>query len=195
MTTEDFLTRSAFADRQGWSPSYVTKLGYQGRLVFGPDPKLIDVAATLANLNLTHDPGKEYLRRHHVSVRIKKHVTAYLDPGAPPVGEENPKVADPKYWCVKTRREGALGDLAELELGRRRGDLVDRQSVEALAFASARSLRDTLLGLPVQLAPILATMTDSKAIETKLREVLQQVFSDAEKMAADDLARVCNESR
>ena len=44
-----FLNKSQFAVTQGYSPSYVTKLKKQGRLVMCSfDSKLIDVDATVA---------------------------------------------------------------------------------------------------------------------------------------------------
>ena len=43
-----FLTRKEFATRIDCVPSYVTKLGNQGRLVLSPDGKLVDVEASMA---------------------------------------------------------------------------------------------------------------------------------------------------
>jgi hypothetical protein len=191
---EKYLRKSAFAAQRGWSPSYVTKLGHQGRLVFCTDnPKLIDVEATLANLQCTCDPDKERLRQHHSAVRVEKHVTAFVKPDAPST-DESPSAADPKYWTNKTRREGALADMAQLELAKQLGDLVDRKKVEAMAFATGRMLRDAVLGLPTRLAPELATMTDAFEIEVKLRNAYRQVLSDMSKMAADDMAKLLEQS-
>lgn len=184
-----YLSRSKFAAEQGWSPSYVTKLGQQGRLVLDQDQKLVDVAATLARLRRTDDPGKASVRQHHAAARVEKHVGAHVKPDAPASDGPSSVGADPKYWGNKTRREGALAELAELELAKKRGELVDRQQVEAMAYAAGRTLRDTVLGLPTQLAPALTTMTDSYEIEIKLRDALRQVFADAAKMTAEDLSR------
>jgi hypothetical protein len=189
-----FLSKSKFAAEQGWSPSYVTKLGQQGRLVLCENKKLVNVDATLAMLRRTEDPGKEAIRQHHQAGRVEKHVGAHVKPDAP--GDDEPASAgtDPKYWGNKTRREGALAELAELELAKKRGELVERQRVEAMAFAAGRTLRDAMLGLPTQLAPVFATMTDSFQIEIKLRDALRQVFADAVKMTADDLIRASEQS-
>ena len=189
-----YLSKSKFAAERGWSPSYVTKLGQQGRLVLCPENKFVDVDATLAMLHRTDDPGKESVRQHHASARTEKHVGAHVRSDASS-GDETPGTgADPKYWDNKTRREGALAELAELELTKKRGELVDRQRVEAMAFAAGRSLRDTVLGLPTQLAPVFASMSDAFEIEIKMRDALRQVFTDAAKMTADDLMRVSEQS-
>ena len=189
-----YLTKSKFAAHQGWSPSYVTKLRDQGRLVMDAEKKLVDVPATLACLRRTADPGKECVRQHHAAARTEKHVGAHVRHDAPASDEGPANGSDPKYWDKKTRREGALAELAELELAKRRGELVDRERVEAMAFSVGRMLRDAVLGLPTQLAPELSTMTDSFQIEVKLREALRQVFADTAKMTADDLTRAMEPS-
>lgn len=182
------LSRSAFAASQGWSPSYVTKLGKQARLVFvDEDRKLIDVGATLAALARTEDPEKEAVRQRHASRRSEKMVR----PGS--VEEPETDAADPTYWAAKARRESALAELAEHELAKKRGDLVERSRVESAAYAIGRMLRDAVLGVPVQLAPQLVGMTDAFAIEQILRNGLRQVLEDHAKMTADDLARAMKE--
>lgn len=185
--SEKFLNRSAFAAQQGWSPSYVTKLGYQGRLVLCPDnPKLVDVEATLATLLSTGDPRKENVRQHHAADRVEKHVTAHIQPDAPS-NDEPAATADPKYWDAKARREHTLGELAELELAKKRGEQVDRSRVEAMSFAAGRMTRDAVLGLTPRLAAEFAAMTDAFEIEIKLRDALKQVFANVATMTADDL--------
>lgn len=162
----------------------MTKLGAQGRLVMVDDGKRVDVSATLERLSRTSSPEKDAVRARHAEARSKKYTAA--DSGA---SDDAAGSNDPKYWDNKTRREGALAELAELELSKKRGDLVDRARVESAAFAIGRMLRDAVLGLPTRLAPDMATMTDAFEIETKLRAALRQVFEDAAKMSADDLEK------
>ncbi|NNM70185.1 MAG: terminase small subunit [Gallionella sp.] len=182
-----YLSKSAFAAKQGWSPSYVTKLKDQGRLVLSKDGKQVDVDATLMLLGHTGDPGKEGVRQHHATARIDQHVGSQIRANSPNEPDANGK-ADPKYWDAKARREDTLAELAQLELARQRGNLVVRQRVEAMSFAAGRMLRDTMLGaLPTQLAPELASMTDPFEIEVKLRNALRQILLDMSKMTADDL--------
>lgn len=188
-----FLSRSEFASAQGWSPSYVTKLGKQGRLILDAEGKRVDVSATLAGLKRTEDPGKEAVRQRHAEGRTDKHVGAHVRPDAP-ADEVNTGAADPQYWNNKARREGALAELAELELAKKRGELVDRARVESAAFAIGRMLRDAVLGLPTQLAPALVSMTDAFEVETKLRAALRQVFEDTVKLTADDLDKAMEQT-
>ena len=183
-----YLTRSQFAERQGWSPSYVTKLGKQDRLVLSPDGKRVDVPATLARLARTTDPGKEGVRQHHAAARSERDTGKHVRPDAP---DETPGGfdADPKYWTNKARREGALAELAELDLAKKRGELVERSRVEAAANSAGRMLRDAMLGLPTQLAPELASLTDAFQVEIRMRDAIRQIFSDLAKMSADDFTK------
>lgn len=178
------LSRSAFAASQGWSPSYVTKLGKQERLVFADEAqKLIDVGATLAMLARTEDPEKEAVRQRHAGTRADK----LVQPDK--VEEPEPDAADPTYWAAKARRESALAELAEHELSKKRGDLVERVRVESASFAIGRMLRDAVLGVPTQLAPQIVGMGDAFQIEHLLRAALRKVLEDHARMTADDLAR------
>ena len=190
-----YLSKLRFAESQGWSPSYVSKLGSQGRLVLDEGKKLVNVTATLAGLRKTSDPGKSAVRERHQATRVERQVTDHIQVNAPVVDEPAvPSSSDPKYWDNKTRREGALAEMAELELSKKRGELVDRPRVEAMAFAAGRTLRDSVLGLPTRLAPLFATMTDPFEIEVQLRNALRQVFADAAKMTNDDLVRSAEQS-
>lgn len=189
------LKRAEFARQQGWDRSYITKLGKQGRLILSPDQKMVDVEATLAVLRKTDDPGKEHVRQLHAAGRTEKHVGIHVKHDAPsddelPAGNS----ADATYWESKARRESALAELSELELAKKRGGLVELPRVEAIAFAAGRTLRDSVLGLPTQLAPVFASMTDAFQIEVKMRDALRQVFADAAKMTADDLTRASEQS-
>jgi hypothetical protein len=184
-----YVRRSEFAALQGWSKAYVTELGHKGRLVLGPDSKLVDVDATRALLQHSSDPARTSTRRRHSLGRLGRDLGAGVLPASSSAAAPGAGDSDPNYWCTKTRREGALAELAELELAQRRGVLVDRARVESMAYASGRMLRDTVLGLPTQLAPQIAAMTDVSEIEAKLRTAFRQVFADAEGIIADDLQR------
>lgn len=194
--SEKFLSKSAFAARQCWSPSYVTKLKDQGRLVMHPDnPRLVDVAATLANLESTGDPHKSYLRQYHMKERIEKHVTSLIQPGVPTIEDDLSTSAGPRYWESKARRESSLASLAQDELERRRTELVDRQGVEGAASAIYSVLAGAFLDLCPLLASEIANMTDAFQIEIRLRDAFRQVLADTSKTGVEDLLKVTDTSR
>lgn len=190
-----YLTKSAFAAQQGWSPSYITKLKDQERLVLSEDKKLVNVEATLALLGKTRDPGKDGLREFHAAARLGKYVEDQdrLDkrretelPGA--------SNTDPKYWDAKARREQAMAEQAELDLAKKLGEHVERKRVEAMSFAAGRMTRDAVLGLTPRLAAEFAAMTDAFEIEIKLRDALKQVFANVATMTADDMEKAIEPS-
>ena len=57
---------------------------------------------------------------------------------------------------AKTRKETALADLRELELRRRRGELLERRVVENRVFELARRERDAWLTWPARVGAVLA---------------------------------------
>lgn len=190
-----FLRKSQFAAEQGWSRSYVTKLKDQKRLVLSADGKLVDVAATLEKLQSTNDPGKESVRQHHASGRAYKYAGSLVQPDTQTGEKVSDNInSDPTYWENKSRREIALAKLAELELAKRNGELVDRASVEAMSFATGRMTRDAIFGLLPSLASELALLKDTFQIEAKMREAVREVFIDLSKITADDLAKALESS-
>ena len=111
---------------------------------------------------------------------------------APPGSPDEP--SDPDYFSARTRRELALAQLAELELARTAGRQVDRERVAAVAMRIGRLLRDTVLGLPTPLAPVLAEMTDPLAVETRLTEALRAALSDVARLSTQDLEALLGEA-
>ena len=74
----------------------------------------------------------------------------------------------------RTRREAAEANLKEMELAKRRDELIDRKGAELAAQVTARTLRDTLIEtLPSKLAVELAAITDPWALECRLRESIR----------------------
>jgi hypothetical protein len=183
-----YVRRSEFAALQGWSKPYVTELGHKGRLVLSPDGKLVDVDATRALLQSSADPARESTRLRHTLDRIRRDTGLALElPLREPRGLDVAPAADPKYAFQKSRREGALAELAELELMDKRAALVDRVQVERIAQSAMNALRASFMELPAALAPQFAADTDAFAIETKLRESLRGVFIAAAKWTPCDL--------
>lgn len=64
-------------------------------------------------------------------------------------------------------------ELAELEAGKARGDLVPVAEVRSEAFQLGRSLRDALMVIPDRLAPTLACTTDPRQCHLLLSEEIR----------------------
>ncbi|MFJ3259856.1 terminase small subunit [Pseudomonas sp. NPDC086581] len=181
------MRKSEYADSRGWSRSYVSKLAREHRLVLAPDGKHVDAVATDALLKQTADPSKAGVTARHESNRVQNGVTDHLAPDAPPLPAAEP--APPgvhDFQKARAHREFYLGQLAEDEFRKQRGQLVEKDAVDAGAFTSARTTRDLVLGLPKQIAPELAALADPWEVERVLTESLRRTLTDAARMIAAD---------
>jgi len=70
MKKPEKMTRKAFAQLNGWSPSYVTKLAQAGRLVFTDNNKKVLVEASLAKIEETKDPNRDDVAARHAKNRV-----------------------------------------------------------------------------------------------------------------------------
>lgn len=172
------MKKSEFADSQGWSRPYVSKLASQGRLVMTEDGKKVNVEATLALLNETADPSKAGVAERHHQDRVEKGVHALISPQAPTSAPLSTGGGD-NYQKARAHRETYLALLAEDEFLKGRGELVERKAVDTAAFNTARTLRDLILGLPPKIAGELIAITDTWEMERKLTELLRGVLEDA----------------
>jgi len=178
----DVLSKSEFAAVKGWSKPYVSKLGKLGRLVLTEDGR-VDVPATEALLADTADPSKTGVALRHEQERIAKGVTREVQAGAPPT-----EAGSSRFQNARAHREHYLSLLAEDEYLKQHGALCEVPAVENAAFATGRMLRDLLLGLPKQISPELAALTDPWEVERLLTASLRRVLEDADRVSESDLA-------
>lgn len=184
-------SKSEFAALMGCSKSYVSKLSSQGRLVLDDKGRVL-VAETKALLENSADPSKAGVADRHQRDRVEKGVSVHVAPDAPAdTAPPDGKPADKfDYQSSRAQREHFLAQLAQSEALKAAGELVDRAAVEQAAFIAGRAMRDLLLGLPKQIAPDLAAITDSWELERMLTTHLRRVLEDASRMSAADLEQV-----
>lgn len=184
------ISKSEFAARRGWSKSYVSKLASQDRLVLTPDGK-VELEATETLLDQSADPSKAAVAARHEEERIRRgvhdHVAPSVDTPAelPTLQTRGGQGAD--FQKARAHREYYLAQLAEAEFMKVQGTLVSAEAVRTASFNAGRMLRDTLLGLPPQIAGELASMTDPWDIERHLMTSLRRAFDDATKLSTADL--------
>ncbi len=104
-------------------------------------------------------------------------------PPAPPVRQPPQRPAEPeagpstagmpKYQMSRAVRETYNAKLTRLEYEEKTGKLLNAEDVAKDAFALARRVRDRLLNIPSRMASVLASETDSKAIEALLSQELR----------------------
>jgi len=200
MADPSYLSKSAFAARIGRSPSYITWLKDNNRLVLAPDGKQVDVLATEALILETADPSKAAVAARHHQDRLQRDVYSQLIPSAEPTSTAAPQPAFPPagqlpdFQKARALREHNLAQLAEIELRKAKEELVERSAVKLAAYNGGRLLRDQLLGMPPQLAAELAAMTDPWEIEKHLTKVIRRTLEDAERLSTADMERAITTS-
>ena len=191
------ISKTEFAARRGWAKSYVSKLANQDRLVLTANGK-VELEATEALLAESADPSKAAVAARHQQDRIQRGVHAQLSPEAEPTCTAAPQPAidaagkKPDFQKARAHREYFLGQLAEAEFYKVQGSQVELEAVKTCAFNAGRLVRDQLLGMPPQLAPELAAMTDPWEIERRLTAAIRASLEDAERMSSADLALALN---
>jgi len=179
------VTRAEFAALMGWSRPYVSKLGKQGKLVLDDSGRVM-VAETKALLKKTADPSKQAVADRHQAKRVQKGVAVHVDADAPDMPEP-PASERYDYQTSRAKREHHLAQLAAAEARKAAGELVERAAVEQAAFTAGRMLRDLILGLPRQIAPELAAISDPWDLERALTTHLRRVLDDASRLNSADL--------
>ncbi|MHC8285339.1 terminase small subunit [Pseudomonas sp. XS1P51] len=193
MTEPMYLSKSAFAARIGRAPSYITWLKNNNRLVLTADGKQVDVTASEALIRDTADPSKTAVADRHHQDRLQRDVYSQLSSQVEPTSTATPPPAIipagqlPDFQKARALREHNLAQLAEIELHKAKGALVALAAVKTGAYNAGRMLRDQLLGMPPQLAPELASMTDPWEIEKHLTAAIRRSLEDAERMSSADL--------
>ena len=191
------ISKTEFAARRGWAKSYVSKLANQDRLVLTEHGK-VELEATEALLAESADPSKAAVTARHQQDRIQRGVHSQLSPGVEPTSTAAPQPVIspasklPDFQKARAHREYYLAQLAEAEFHKVQGSQVQLEAVKTGAFNAGRLLRDQLLGMPPQLAPELAAMTDPWEIERRLTAAIRASLEDAERMSSADLVHALN---
>ena len=173
------LTIRGYARHRGISHTAVRKALATGRITATPDGTIDPEAADRQWATAT-DLSKP---RNSITgmPRKRRAPDAPPDPlGTPGLEEElaplPPEGGAPRlvssYAASRAAREAYLARLAKLDFEQRSGKLVDADEVRAQIFALGRRLRDTLMGLPDRLAPVLVGQADQATIHRTLTEEL-----------------------
>lgn len=184
------LTIRGYARHRKVSHTAVRKALATGRITAAPDGSIDPVAADRQWAAST-DQSKP---RNSVTgvPRMRRPSDQLSDQGGAVAPEDDiqvPEAGVPRlassYAASRAAREAYLARLAKLEFEKRSGKLVDADEVRAQIFGLGRRLRDTLMGLPDRLAPVLAGQTDQAIIHQLLTQEL--ITSLAELSAAPPL--------
>jgi hypothetical protein len=183
----------------GVSPSYITQLKDDGRLVLTADGKRVCVDESLARIRATSDPAKTGVVARHATER-----EARAGDAATPASIEAPAAAQLpidsddgapeeldgfQYWRKRTEKAKALA--SERENAVADGRLLDAGQVTAAAAESITVLRSRFEGLPDVLGPQLAGVKDEAQARALLAEAIGHALDEAARQFSN-LAKVAS---
>lgn len=171
---------SEFATLIGKSPSWVTQLKADGRLVLTEDGKRVRVAESLARIEATQDPSKVGVAARHAAERA---ATA-----APAVDEpiDTPSESDPNEDVAGTQSIRRDVEAEKLRQLRRENDIAESKLLIAADVGhavrtAATTLRTRLEALPDTLAPQLVTITDEAKARSLLASEIEHALHELER--------------
>lgn len=141
------VSQADYARHRACSEAHVSKLKSSGWLVMEGD--LVDVAASDAKIAENSDPGRGG------------------DRSVP--AQQAPKADAPagSYLDSRNREAAARAAMSELDLAKRRGELVERADVEREVYSLARSAQRALLLMPDECASLVPD-----AVQDEVRKIL-----------------------
>ncbi|HOX90222.1 MAG TPA: hypothetical protein PLN55_11475 [Burkholderiaceae bacterium] len=195
---DGFVTKSQFATILGTSRAYVSQLVAAKRIVLSDDGKLVHVEPSLKLMNVTADPSKAGVRERWAAFREGRE----LPPVAPPAQAEQPELlptepppssaaakapATSAYHDARTLREQAEAELAQIELLKARGRLLEADSTLRAIVDAHASVRNELLGLADRVTPLVAAETDPRKVwelvHAECKRLAERVQLAAQQMA------------
>jgi phage terminase Nu1 subunit (DNA packaging protein) len=161
------VNSAEFAESQGFSRPYVTKLVQQGVIVRDANGQINEDAA-IAALQARRAPAKT-LRRGK----------AFKNGDIPAIGAAGgQETLSTMLLKSRIKTEVERGKLAELDRKQREGELVERSEIEEAAFCNARRVRDALMNIPARVASLYAAETDPQKIHQNLEDEIRTVLID-----------------
>ena len=154
-----WLSQAAFAEQQGWTKQYVSKLVKSGRITLINGK--INSQQALEELHASAEPSTA-LRRSSLTVTNHQQGVDFV--------------------TARTMREAFRAKLAKLDYEERAGQLTNAAAVRDDAFRAGRIVRDALLGIPDRLSDILAAENDPQIIRQLLLDELEQILNDLSRL-------------
>ena len=188
-----YMKRSQYAAHIGKSPGYITQLAAQGRVVFTPDGRFVDVAKTDALRAATADPGKQHVADRHNAARAAQTsppMPIYQpDDDSPANAPQRPAMADTAAQAAMTAAGNTYQQAKAVEkryqaLEAKRaydvamGQLRDAREVEHAVATAFTATRTALQNLAQTLAPVLAAATTEEAARTELSTAFESILAE-----------------
>ena len=180
----------AYARQKGVTEGAVRKAVKSGRIPVGSDGTVDPASADTAwerNTNPAQQRKAAPIPAMPVAPPVR-HTPVPTMPLSPPIRQPTQRPAEPdagpstvgmpNYQMSRAVRETYNAKLTRLDYEERTGKLLNAEDVAKDAFAVARRVRDRLLNIPSRMASVLASETDSKAIERLLIQELRVALEE-----------------
>ena len=152
----ELISQAEFARRMGFSAPNVSIHVSKGNL-------------TLKDGKIPWPEAKEELARNVTKFKQKKEQEKAVTEG---ITENNSM----NFARVKAVHESLKAKKVKLELEQMEGSLVDAKAVKESAFKQARLVRDTLLAVPLRLAPVVANESDEHRVHELIHDEIVSVL-------------------
>ena len=177
------LGKKAFADLIGRSPSYVTKLKNDGRLVMTSDGKKVNVAASQRLIEQTAGIRGDVTDRWQAARNARTDGNASLATPEPEKTPQRPTAqADAaekigsSLQAARAVKEKYAAMTAKVEYEKLIGELESRDNVHADLRSIGAVLRSAMDVFPDQIAPLLTATSDMHEIHLILTENCTEVL-------------------
>ena len=167
----DLITKSELAKRLGCVPSYVTKLGKQGRLVM-VDGK-VDYPATMARLQTTANAVRQITHDTTTPAGAAPLMGRSSQGGAGAVGDPVTRADYQQAVALDKREQAALRRIKRLK---EEGQLIDVEDVEEAWHQTVRQTRDAVLAIAHAVAPELVGVRDEGVIRERIAHHAQRAL-------------------
>ena len=138
---------SEFADWLGVSAPYVTKLKQAGKLVFAPDGKKIDFAASKKRIDLSADVGR-------ANNGMNAKVAHMQDDDMRPMRQRaSPEEVQYKRNLARLKAETFIAQQEEMKAAVMAGELGNMEAMTRAVYTAFRALRDNMNTLGARVAP------------------------------------------
>lgn len=188
---DGYVSKSAFATIYGCSKPYVSELVSKKRLVLSEDGKLVNVEASMRLLGVTSDPSKVGVRERWEAYRADGKIAAAAH-GAPAAttpastaslageqqdGRESRQADTSDYHKARTLREQTEAQLAQIELRKALGQLLEADPALRAISDIETAARVEIMALADRLTPLVAPESDS-------RKVYDLITAECERLCA-----------